>query len=132
MKLRDNRPYVRVTIPGAKPFDALLDTTSPGTLIPTNVGEKLKLKPIKVDSITWHEGKTGKVALVVVPKLAIGKAEWKMARVSYLTSDGGKDVGGGFAVIGMDFITQFKITLDFKRLQIALNPKAKPAETPAP
>jgi hypothetical protein len=118
--IRDNRPYVLVSIPGVKPFLALIDTTSPGTVIPTNVGEKLKIKPSRVESISWRDGKPGKAAFVVVPKLAVGKAEWNAAPVVYLTSETSKEYDRTFAVIGMDFIGQFEVTMDFARGQIAL------------
>jgi len=131
LKLKDNRPYATVAIPGAKPFLALIDTASPGTVIPTEIAEKLKLKPVNTNTISRAGGVQGKVAMIEVPKLSIGKAEWKKARVSYLTSDSSKEFDRTFAVIGMDFICQFKVTFDFAHKQIALTPPEKKVEAPA-
>ena len=129
LKMRDNRPYIQVSIPGVKPFLALLDTTSPGTVIPTDVGEKLKLKPVQVETISWREGKPCKATRVELPKLAVGKAEWKSARVFYLSADNSKGFDRSFAVIGMDFISQFNLTIDFAHAKLALAP---PQKTPSP
>jgi hypothetical protein len=129
--IRDNRPYVRVSIPGAKPFLALIDTTSPGTVIPTDVGEKLKLKPSRVETISWRDGKPGKAAFAVVPKLAVGKAEWTSAPLVYLTSESSKEYDRTFAVLGMDFIGQFRVTIDFARGQMALSRPEQAAPTGA-
>ncbi len=131
MVLRDNRPYVQVAVPGTKPFLALVDTMSPGTVIPSDVGEKLKLKPIRVETFSRIEGKVAKAALVELPKLSIGKTEWKAARVYFLTSESSKEYDRNFAVIGMDFIGRFRFTLDFARAKIALGPPDKPAEATA-
>jgi len=128
--LRDNRPYVSVSIPGAKPFLALLDTASPGSVIPTVVAEKLKIKPLKPVVEITRQGKPGKAAEIILPKLSVGKAEWKMPHVIYLTSDSSKEFDRTFAVIGMDFIGQFKVTIDFLHSQVALSPPEKPAVKP--
>lgn len=130
--LRDNRPYVRVSIPGVKPFLALIDTASPGTVIPTDVGDKLRLKPLRVEPISRREGKPGKAAVIVVPKLSVGKAEWKSAHVFYITPDSNKEYDRSFAVLGMDFIAQFTVTIDFAHSQVVFAPLSKPTPAPAP
>src|SRR5207248_2228547 len=90
LQFRDGRPYVQVTVPGAPPFWALIDTSSPGTMIPTAVAEKLKLPPKEVVPIAWRDGKPGKFGRVQVPKVSIGKADWKLATVAYITPDSSK------------------------------------------
>jgi hypothetical protein len=130
LTLRDNRPYVQVSIPNAKPFYALVDTAAPGTVIPTDVAEKLKLKPLRVETISRREGKPDKVAIVVLPKLSVGKSEWKLAQVVYLTSESSKEYDRNFAVIGMDFISRFRMTIDYSRSQLTLSPPEKPGRTP--
>jgi predicted aspartyl protease len=121
--MRDGRPYVKVSIPGAKPFLALVDTGSPGTLIPAEVATKLKLKPIKEVSA----GKQ-KASLVELPKLNIGRAEWKAVRVACLTPDSAKEFDKTFAVLGMDFLSRYKVSLNYSRLQMAFTPPDKPGE----
>ena len=74
IEMRDGRPYVQVSVPGAKPFWALIDTSAPGNSIPTEVADKLKLKPVKVEPVSWRDGKPGQAAVAVLPRLAIGKA----------------------------------------------------------
>ena len=124
--MRDGRPFVKVSIPGAKPFLALIDTGSPGTVIPTEIGEKLKLKPVKSD---LSAGKQGKAALVELSKMTVGKAEWKGGRVHFITADPAKEFDKSFAVLGMDFLSRFKVSLNYTRLQIALTPPTKAADT---
>src|SRR5579872_1506117 len=122
LEMRNGRPYVQMSIPGAKPFWALIDTSCPATLIPGDVIEKLKLKPLRIEQFTSPDAKSGKGAVVILPKLSVGKAEWLHARVTYLTPDSGKGVDRTFAVVGMDFLGQFKMTLDFLHGQVALTP----------
>ena len=131
LQFRDGRPFVQVTVPGAPPYWALIDTSSPGTMIPTDVAEKLKLKPIKVVPIAWHDGKPGKGAIAIVPQLGVGKADWKSARVLYITPDSSKEYDRNFAVLGMDYLDQYKVTIDFLHSQVAFSPPEKPVAPPS-
>lgn len=123
--MQEGRPYVRVTLPGARPFLALVDTSSPGTVIPKEIAEKLKLKPKREVSVAQPDGKLARAAFVELPRLLIGKAEWKGCKVIFLTSEAGQAYSPQFAVIGMDFLRQYQVTLNFVRLQMALAPTKK-------
>lgn len=129
--VRDHRPYVQVSIPGAKSFVALIDTCSPGTVIPTAAGEQLKIKPVSVVSFSRIDGKPAKAAFIDVPRFSVGKAEWKSGRVAYLTSESSKEYDRTFAVIGMDFISKFKLTIDYARSKVSLSPPEMETKSPA-
>ena len=112
------RPFIKVSLPGSKPFLALLDTGSPGTLLPAEETEKLKLKPIRVDVVTQNSGKLGKAALVLIPKMNIGKLEWKGGRAVYLTSESAPEFDRKLSAIGMDFLSRYRVTINYMRKQI--------------
>lgn len=129
--IKEGRPFVKVSIPGAKPFLALVDTGSPGTLIPTEIAEKLKIKPLKIEPFKRPDGKEGKAALIVVPKLNVGKAEWKGGQVASLTADSPKEFDHTLATLGLNFLTRYKVTLNYARQQMTLTPPGAP-ETKEP
>lgn len=114
----DDRPFVKVSLPGSKPFLALLDTGSPGTLLPAEETEKLKLKPLRVDVVTQNSGKQGKAALLLIPKMSVGKLEWKGARAIYLTSESAPEFDRKLSAVGMDFLSRYRVTINYVRKQI--------------
>ena len=177
LEIQNSRPYIKVSVPGSKPFLALLDTGSPGSLLPASAVEKLKLKPIRIESISRYdvpvvtppakdpvkeggvvgnkEGvksvktgglkedvkedakdgikgamKDGKAALVVLPKLNIGKLEWKNQRIVYLTADSAPEFNRELAILGMDIISSYRVTLNFDRKQVQFTPLIQETKEP--
>ena len=182
LEIQNGRPYIKVSIPGSKPFLALLDTGSPGSLLPASAIEKLKLKPIRIESISRYdvqipappvkepakegsvvgnkEGansaktdglkenikkedvkqdvkgglkvgmKDGQAALVVLPKLTIGKLEWKNQRIVYLTADSAPEFNRELAILGMDIISSYRVTLNFDRKQVQFTPLIQETKEP--
>lgn len=125
--LKEGRIWVKVSVPGAKPFNALVDTASPGSLIPGDVAQKLKWKPIQVVPI-MRGGKVGNAGLVVIPKMAVGKAEVADMRALALAPDAPPVFDRTFGILGLDFLSHFRVTIDYTHQKLMF---ATP-ETPTP
>ena len=134
MTLRDGRLYVSVTLPKSKPFQAMLDTGTVLTLIPASVGEKLKLPALEVVKLGGTGGAELHATLIQVPLVSVGKAECKALRVAYLSADAGPGFGRETAVLGLDFLSRFKVVLNFEAKKVAFLPlvTAESAANPQP
>ena len=74
--------------------------------------------------------KDGKAALVVLPKLTIGKLEWKNQRIVYLTADSAPEFNRELAILGMDIISSYRVTLNFDRKQVQFTPLIQETKEP--
>ncbi len=117
--IKDGRVWVKASIPGAKPFLALVDTGTLGTFIPKDVAAKLKLKSSSVVNISHIRGQDAKAALAVVPRLAVGKAEVKDVAVAYYSGQIPSEYDPTLAVLGLDFLSNFVVTIDFASSKMA-------------
>ncbi|HZT40683.1 MAG TPA: aspartyl protease family protein [Chthonomonadaceae bacterium] len=121
ISLRDGRIWANVTAPGAGTFSALVNTGAVGTLLPGAIADKLKLKSDN-SSVIHVNGKDGKAFSATAPRLRLGKAELKDVPVVFLA----KDVPSGFdrslGVLGMDFLSHFKVTISYAQKKMALIP----------
>ena len=131
MTLRDGRIYVMMTLPKSKPFPAILDTGTVGTLIPASVGEKLKLPALETVKLGAIGGKEVVATLIQAPTVAVGKAECKSLRVAYLSADASPGFGRETAVLGLDFISRFRVVFNFAAKKITFIPPPGP-DDPAP
>lgn len=132
IKVREGRIWVEAAVQGAKPFQALVDTGTFGTLLPSEVAMKLRLKPLQEFSIVRANGKETRAALAVVPKLRLGKAEGKDVRVVFVSQDSPSEFDRSRGVLGMDFLSQFKVTIDYDRQIMTLTPPDAPEEEAIP
>lgn len=121
LSVRDGRPFVQVSVSGGKPFWALVDTGTLVSLIPTDAALKAQARPIQVLNIS-KAGKQAHAALTSVPKLSVGKAERDNVRAVYLAADAPTEFDKNFAVLGMDFLQYYKVTLNFAKQKIAFTP----------
>lgn len=131
MTLRDGRIYVSVTLPKSKPFPALLDTGTILTLIPASAGEKLKLPALEVVKL-GNAGKEVQATLIQVPAIAVGKAECKSLRVAYLSADASPGFGRETAVLGLDFLSRFKVVFNFAAKKVGFVPVVAPDSLATP
>ena len=122
MTVRDGRIFVSVTLPKSKPFAAMLDTGAVLTLIPATVGEKLKLPPLEVVKLGGAGGNAVQATLIQAPSVVVGKAECKGLRVAYLSAEAAPGFGRETAVLGLDFLSRFKIVLNFASKKVAFVP----------
>lgn len=125
--VREGQVWVKVAVPGAKPFLALVDTGARGTLIPTEVAAKLKLKPQQVFTLARATGQEAKAGLIVLPRLSAGRAEVKELPVVFLAADAPPEFDRNLAVLGLDFLSRFKITLNYAKQKMVLAPLPPPA-----
>ncbi len=135
MTLLNGRIFVGVTVPKSKPFQALLDTGAVMTLIPAAAGEKLKLPATEVVKLRAAGGKEVKATLVMIPLISVGRAEWKPMRVAYLSDDAAPGFDRNTAVLGQDFLSHFRVVLNFTAKKAAFIPLTPPDEstgTPRP
>ena len=121
--VRDGRIWTSVTAPGAGTFSALIDTSAVGTLLPGAIADKLKLRSDK-SSVIRANGKEGKAFTAVAPRLRIGKAEIKDIPVVFLDKDAPAGFDRSLGVLGMDFLSHFKISISYAQKKMALIPVA--------
>lgn len=131
IRIRNGRIWVQMRVPGGRPFPALVDTGTIGTLIPRAVAEKLHLKPVRTLNITRSDGKAGRLGFALIPRMQIGRTEIKDARITFLASEV-PESEGGFAVIGTDLLRRFRVTINYARQKMAIAPlssgKSEPGE----
>lgn len=133
LTIRDGRIWVKVSAPPARPFMALVDTGTVGTLIPTEVAAKLKIAPVKMVTVSRQTGTQAKAGLVVLPKLNVGGAELKSVPAVFLASDAPPEFDTTMGILGLDFLRQYKVTIDVKKKKMVLAPLKSPDEKkPAP
>ena len=141
LTMRDGRPFVRIQI-GKATVQALLDTGCPGTLIPVAVAAQLKLKPATVTAISGVGGRLAKVGFAVAPSISAGKATVREVTVGFLSVDAPAGFDKTSAVLGVNFLSHFKVTLNYASKRAFLEPvrmiappsssAAKPPAKPAP
>jgi hypothetical protein len=127
----DGRVQVLVTLPGAKPFLALLATSAPITVLPADVVTQAKLKPLDVTTAVQPNGEKAQVAHVVLPRLSVGKAMVEEANAVYVTTGSAPAFGPKTAVLGLDFLRHYHVTLNYARRIVAFAPLPKPVLVPA-
>ncbi len=133
--IRDGRVWVKASVPGAKPFLAMVDTGTLGTLIPKDIAVKLKLKSNTTVKISHIRGQDANAAIATLPKLAVGKAEAKDVSAAFYTGQLPSEYDPTMAVLGLDFLSGFVVTIDFASSKMALTKPAPPdsasdSETP--
>lgn len=133
---RDGRLLVKVSLPRAKSFDAIIDTGTITTLIPTEVAEKLGINPVQIFPLTKGSGVEARAGLIVLPKLNIGKLEATDVRAIFLAADAPPAFDKNLAVLGTDFLKHYKVTISFDKKKVVFIPLAMPGEgnedTPEP
>jgi predicted aspartyl protease len=125
VQIKDGRPYISVSLPGAKPFSALIGTGVVLTMIPRAAAQKAGLKAVETLPVTGTDGKPGKIALALLPRLLVGKAEVKSMRIAYLAADSPDALDPELAVLGMDFLSRFRATLNIDKKRLYLTPAAQ-------
>ena len=128
MEKGNSEPQVKVDIPGAAPFLALLDTTFPLTIIPAEAALKAKLKVTRMMPVHTAAGQVGFLAMGQVPRISIGKASAQSLTVAWIPpSPGGKTVNQPAPRLGRNFLDRFQITISYAKRKVAFQPNP-PAE----
>ncbi len=128
IQIRNGHIYTRVTIPNAGSFDALIDTGTLGTMIPASVGAKIKGAAVKTLLIKRPGGRQAKAMQITVPKIQIGKLEQEQVPVLFMEAVKNDKAGSdsGLAVLGVDFLRRYAVTINCARRKMALVPPAPP------
>lgn len=121
-KLKNGRPVVKVVIPGGGSFDAVIDTGSLGTLIPSAIAIKLKEKKIDKTPKSGVDIAAGKMGRMVVPRISIGKSELKNLMVAYYGAEAPQHADKTMGIIGLDFLRRFRVTISYAKSQIQVLP----------
>lgn len=130
LTLRNGHLFVSMSVPKSKPFQAMLDTGSVLSLIPAAAGEKLKLKPQEV--VKLGADKKVEANLIQAPQVNVGKAECKSLLVAYLSADASPTMGRDTAVLGLDFLSRFKVVINATAKKVAFLPLTAPDAAPPP
>ncbi len=124
--VKDGRPFVSVQAPGARAFLALVDTGTAGSLIPSAVGAKLKLKPVDTGSVTSPDGAVARAALLRVPLLKVGSANVTNVLAACLAADAPLAFNKEMGALGMDFFNRYRVTLSLVHKRMVLSPLQTP------
>jgi hypothetical protein len=111
-------------VEGAKPFLAMLDTGTPGILIPTSVGATLRTTGQKRVNVRHADGKIGQAIQAGIPKLRVGDAELRGVGALFIAPESPPEFNRNMAVLGMGFLRYFRVTLSYAKKRIALTPLA--------
>ncbi len=128
---KDGRIWVKVTVAGAKPFQAVLDTSVVGTIIPMEAGKQLSTLGQKTLSVRM-KGKRGAVIQTPIPSLRVGDAELRKVTAVFVSPDSPGDMDATYAVLGMNFLRYFKTTINYAKQKIVLIPVTAKQGEPAP
>ena len=126
---QNGRIYVRMTIPGAKPFAALVDTGAPTTIAPFAACEKLKLKPFRTQALRLSRGRKARAASILLPTLQLGTATLKNLPVVCIAGDAPTDFDPNFGLLGMDILGRYRVTINYARAKLTLTPNTAAPET---
>lgn len=131
IQIRNGQIYTRVTIPNAGSFDALIDTGTLGTVIPASIGAKIKGASVKTLLIKRPGGKQTKAMQITVPRIRVGKLEQEQVPVLFMEALKSDKAGAdsGLAVLGVDFLRHYAVTINCARRKMLLVPPAPPENT---
>lgn len=120
---------VDVRVNEGRPFAAIVDTGSAGTLIPAATARELKLAPSVTVPIRRADGKDARACLVRLRELRVGAVTLKDAAAYYL--DGVPEEEAATAVLGTDLLLRHRVTIDRQRKRIAFEKVEAPSSPPS-
>jgi hypothetical protein len=126
IQIQDGRVMLKLSIPGAKPFLALFSTCSPVTMIPTAAAQQAKLKAAETLTIAQPGGKSAKLGHVVLPKLNLGRISLESVNAAYVAPDAPAEMSRNMAMIGVDLMRHYQVTINYARHVMILTPPAAP------
>jgi len=131
LEKKNGRLFVRLAIPRGGAFSALVDTASPGTLIPAAAADRLKLTPLKTLTVRGRDGKQAQAQVVRLPSLTLGKTEQKNFTVLHLMKNAPPEFDKTLGILGTDFLSHYRVTISIAHSKMVLVPAAAP-ETDKP
>lgn len=130
---QNNRPYVKMQAGNGKTFLALVDTGSPGTLIPSDIATKLKLTPETTVPMKNPDGSQTSLGLATLSLLKIGALEERGVRVGFLNPGAPVSFNKNFAVLGMNVMRKYRICFNTeKKKAVFMPPKTREEQTETP
>jgi predicted aspartyl protease len=116
--MKDGRIWMEIKVNEKKKVDALLDTGTVSTLLPESVAKELKLTPITTVDVKDNNGKPGKVGLVRLANVELGKLKVKDVHALYIAEGDPKGFDKELAIIGNDLLLRYKVTIDYGRHEV--------------
>jgi len=119
-------------VDGGEPIPFLLDTGSPRTFVPTRIGRSLAGATARRPSHTSFLGADGRAleaTEVHARSLALGNVRLTWQALLFMPGDHAQDpIGltlgsGDRGVLGADVLTRFRVTLDYPRKEVVLEPR---------
>jgi hypothetical protein len=92
----------------------------------------LKLQALKTLPVTRADGNKAQVRLAVLPKMSVGKAEQEEVPTLFLADKAPAGFHREMAILGRDFLSHYKVTFDYTKLKMVLQPPDKPKITTKP
>ncbi len=118
--LKNGQIHIDVVVAGKKPYSAILATSAPVTLLPLSVVDTSKLPSTDRFPVVLPDGSKGMVSSVSPDWVGIGGA--KVLNPTMLTTPStqqGKIVPFT-PVVGMDFLSHFRVTIDYASKKMTL------------
>ena len=116
--LRDHRLFMELTVNGKQKFEAILDTGSVGTLIPSDIAKKLKITPVTTAEVEEKNGKKVKMGIARLDEIMLGKLHVKDIQALYIVEPIKDGPDPDMAIIGNDLLLRYKFTIDYGKLEI--------------
>jgi predicted aspartyl protease len=127
-----------VRVDGGEPMPFIVDTGAWVTFVPARVGRKLD-SPRRVPGVPFvgADGRALEAEAVRAKSLSVGSARVDRPVVLFATKGGVSDpsgltlAGGDRGILGANFLRRFRVTLDYPRSEIVLEPvRARIGATP--
>jgi predicted aspartyl protease len=140
MQMLGGEPIVDGRVDGGEPTSFIVDTGSPATFVPSDVGEAVARAGATAAPTEPFMGADGQPVIAQATRarsLAIGAARVARPALLYVKKGRSNDpigltlASGERGVIGADVLTRFTVTLDYPRKEFVLEPRRTQAlETP--
>ncbi len=121
-ELRDGRIFVQIKINDKRKMEALVDTASVGTLLPSDVAKGMKLASSTLVDITGPEGKPAKVSAVELPEVDLGALKIRSVEAVFISEGKAGNLSSGAAILGTDVLLRYRLTIDYGRRILAFEP----------
>jgi predicted aspartyl protease len=118
--MRDSLVVVPVTLNGAGPYKFLLDTGATNTIVSSRVADHLKIQAFRHATLLTAGGELP-ITVRIVKTVKIGSVEITDMQIAVAEADVFRklEVDG---IIGADCLKQFKISIDYTRRMLTMQP----------
>ncbi len=124
--LKDGRIWVEAKAEGKQTYQALVDTTAVGSLLPATVARALKLQPLATMQVHHPNGKSGTAGAASLKELSLGPLKLKGVQALYLVDPEPSGMDPALGIIGLDLLMRYRVTIDYTARKIAFEKPEPP------